>query len=298
MGRRRAKGQPTSQTPASGVANRQVLGNYELLYHICTFMDMPTLLHAQLVSKHWHDIISTSPLLQQNLYLKPRPSANIEQHRIVNPLLLKHFEPILRPRKSYYYLDRVLTHSTLAVPGMSIANMKDGRRVHQAFIRRGASWRKMLVAQPPITSIGYVNRINRDADWRLLSFPEGLRMGDLYDMVFQAVWSKVDEAERSACVDLPLHECQDYLLKRMSDTCGEAPVLLFTSESRLFADQGCSQGRCICSSSSRRRDKGCYWQKMEKHNIRGCKSTRWMFECEEFEERDYLSLSQPRFTTR
>ncbi|KAM0543647.1 hypothetical protein ACHAO7_009269 [Fusarium culmorum] len=199
MGRRQVKRQATPQTPVPETAMRQVLGCYEIFHLICTFVDMPTLLHAQLVSKHWHDMISTSPLLQQNLFLKPRLSANIEQPSTVNPLLLKHFEAILKGRESY---NEEMWHHSPAVSRMSIANMKNGRKVHKAFIRYDASWRRMLVAQPPITSIGYMRKVNGDEDLRLLPFPEGLRMGDLYDMVFQAIWSKIDEASGSAFVDL------------------------------------------------------------------------------------------------
>ncbi|EKJ73826.1 hypothetical protein FPSE_05949 [Fusarium pseudograminearum CS3096] len=212
MGRKHVKRQATPQAPVSETAMRQVLGCYETFYLICTFMDMPTLLHAQLVSKHWHDMISTSPLLQQNLFLKPRPSVNIEEPSILNPLLLKHFEKIL---KGMDYHHDTIYYNTTAIFDMGIANMKDGRKVHKAFIRRDASWRRMLIAQPPITSIGYVEKVNNDDEnWRLLPFPEGLCMGDLYDMVFQAIWGKPDEAHGSAYVDFAPFERHYY---NMSD---------------------------------------------------------------------------------
>ncbi|CAG1976863.1 unnamed protein product [Fusarium graminearum] len=230
MGQRRVKRQAASQTPVPETAMRQVLECYETFYLICTFMDMPTLLHAQLVSKHWHEMISTSPLLQQNLFFKPRPSVNTEEPGIFNPLLLKHFERILKGRESYH---NTMNHSTTAMFDMSIANMKDGRKVHKAFIRRDASWRRMLVAQPPITSIGYVGKVNDDENWRLLPFPEGLRMGDLYDMVFQAIWGKPGEAHGSAYIDFPpynrhYYNRSDHMLTKWK----EMPPMLVGSVSK------------------------------------------------------------------
>lgn len=257
---------------------------------------MPTLLHAQLVSKHWHDMISTSPLLQQNLFLKPRPSVNTEEPSIFNPLLLKHFERMLKGRESYH---NTMHYSTTAMFDMSIANMKDGRKVHKAFIRRDASWRRMLVAQPPITSIGYAGKVNDDENWSLLPFPEGLRMGDLYDMVFQAIWGKPGEAHGSAYVDFPpynrhYYNRSDHMLTKWK----EMPPMLVGSVSKYYADQTCGKGRCNCHFRPIYRDRQCYRLKDEKIYIRACKSTRWIFKCEGFEEKDYLSLGQPRLTTR
>ncbi|RGP67668.1 hypothetical protein FSPOR_5857 [Fusarium sporotrichioides] len=237
MGRRRVKKQPTSQTPVSGAAARQVLGCYELLHHICSFMDIPTLLHAQLVSQHWHDMISISPLLQQNLYLKPRPSVNPDQPHSFNPLLFKHFEPILKGRMSPYRWDGALSENILRMSGMSITNMKDGRKIHKAFTRRGASWRRMLIAQPPITSVGYVSKVFSGrsdmmaGDWSLLSFPNGLRMGDFYDMVFQAIWGKPDDVVGYVYVESGLNGFLDDTVQRMLYKWGKLPAFLIESES-------------------------------------------------------------------
>ncbi|KAL6916968.1 hypothetical protein FSHL1_008358 [Fusarium sambucinum] len=295
MGRRRVTNQPPSQTPLPGAANRQVLGCYELFYHICTFMDMSTLLHAQLVSKHWHDMISTSPLLQQNLYLKPRPFINPKQSRVANPLLLKHFEPIFKRREPYPHYSGVLAEHTLMVPGMSITNMKGGRKVHKAFVRRGASWRTMLVAQPPITSVGYIHRVNWAREQRLLSFPEGLRMGELYDMVFQAIWSRPDDISGCLYVELGLNGFLDETARGMLNEWGKIPPLMVESVSYYYADRNCGKGRC-CGHTMWKQDSMCFRLREEKKNIRTCKSTRWMFKCEEFEERNYLSPNQPHFT--
>lgn len=293
MGRKHAKHQPAIAASVSRVFTRQVLETHELLYCICSFMDISTLIHAQRVCKRWHEMISTSSLLQQKLYLKPWLSTDKEQGRVINPLLLRHFEPILAQKKTYWYWDHALYPSALKVPEMSIANMKNDRRIHKAFIRRGSTWRKMLVTQPPIMSIGYVSIINRDKEWSLLSFPEGLRMGDLYDMVFQAIWYKPDEAGRCAWVDLPPEKREEDLVQRMSDKYSEKPGLLVKAESRPSTDRGCSQGRCSCNFNG---DGICHSLRNEKDRIRKYKATRWMFECEEYEEKDYMSLGKRCFT--
>ncbi|GKU06861.1 f-box protein [Fusarium langsethiae] len=305
MGRRRVKKRSTSHTPVSGAATRQVLGCYELLHHICSFMDISTLLHVQLVSQYWHDMISTSPLLQQNLYLKPRPSANPDQPRNFNPLLFKHFEPILKGRVSPYRWDGALSENILRISGMSITNMKDGRKIHKAFIRRGASWRRMLIAQPPITSMGYVSKVFSGrsdmmaGDWSSLSFPNGLRMGEFYDMVFQAIWGKPDDVVGYVNVEPGLNGFLDDTVQHMLYKWEKLPAFLIESEPILFADGGCGKGRCACRCKlGSSRDGRCQYLMWEKKHIRACKGTRWMFECEEFEEKDYLSPNQLHFTTR
>ncbi|KAH8662532.1 hypothetical protein BX600DRAFT_320746 [Xylariales sp. PMI_506] len=74
---------------------------------------------------------------------------------------------------------------------LPIGDMRDGRRRHLAFTRQGASWRRMLLAKPAPRRID----IMRPKPWvdgsrsRVVAAPEGgLRMGQLYDIVFDMVW--------------------------------------------------------------------------------------------------------------
>ncbi|RFN49020.1 putative f-box domain protein [Fusarium flagelliforme] len=295
MGRKRTnKRQTGAPAPKSGDAGRKVLEIYELLYCICTYMDMGTLFNAQRVSKRWHEIISRSPLLQQNLYLEPCPPSDPTDEQIFNPLLLKHFEPLLKRNKNYRSWENKLEYSSMAVPGMSITHMKGGRKVHKAFIRRSASWRRMLVSQPPITAIGYAVEIDgMEQTSRIISFPDGLRMGALYDMVFQAIFIKPTEAERHCNLELhvPPDEDSAPLMRKMTEKLGERPGLLFTSASGFYASMACSNPLCPCSSYERAMT---YCREM-RESIRERKGMRWMFECEEFEETDYLSLGQASF---
>ncbi|UNI13946.1 hypothetical protein JDV02_000633 [Purpureocillium takamizusanense] len=72
-----------------------------------------------------------------------------------------------------------------------------GRR--KAFMRKGASWRGMLLARYPITKV--IFRTNFDVAWRqwdgvgatqrqddVMEFPEGLRMGQLFDLFFSMLY--------------------------------------------------------------------------------------------------------------
>jgi hypothetical protein len=178
------------------------------------------------------------------------------------------------------------------VPEMSITHMKNGRKIHKAFVRRGASWRRMLVAQPPITAMGYQVQINyQREDNRAILFPEGLRMGVLYDMVFQAIFTKPGEASRHCCLelDVPPHGNTD--IERITRIVGETPGLMFISVMKFYADMSCGINRCTCGRWSRKTGICSYMQDL-KEEIREKKGIRWMFECEEFEETDYSSLGQ------
>jgi len=278
MGRKHTK---HTRKAESSAARDQVLGIGELIYCICTHMDIQTLLNAQRVSKRWHDVISNSP----TIYFRPCPS---KKKRVINPLLLKHFKPILKPHR---YQGQIY-HYNLNVPEMSMTHMKNGRKVHKAFVRRGASWRNMLVAQPPITTIGYREQINDERqDYKAISFPEGLRMGVLYDMVFQAIFTRPGEASRHCCLGLDVRPHGNTDIERITGSLGETPGLMFTSVTDFYAHIECRLNRCPCHGL--RRTKGiCVYIRDRKDFIRAKNGIRWMFECEEFEETDYLSLGQ------
>ena len=170
--------------------------------------------------------------------------------------------------------------------------MKNGRKIHKAFVRRGASWRRMLVAQPPITAIGYQVEINRQReDNKAILFPEGLRMGVLYDMVFQAIFTRPDEAARHCRLELDVSPHANTDIERMTRTLGETPGLMFTSVTHFYEHIVCRLSRCPCARLSRTNGI-CVYVQDRKETVREKKGTRWMFECEEFEETDYSSLGQ------
>ncbi|KAK4442035.1 hypothetical protein QBC34DRAFT_419367 [Podospora aff. communis PSN243] len=59
-----------------------------------------------------------------------------------------------------------------------------------AFIRTGASWRRMLVSQPPPVKVVRLDRFHaKEFEWKVVEFKEGLRMGVLFDEVFAMNWT-------------------------------------------------------------------------------------------------------------
>ncbi|KAK3353755.1 hypothetical protein B0T25DRAFT_220624 [Lasiosphaeria hispida] len=72
---------------------------------------------------------------------------------------------------------------------LAIADVRDGRRLHDALTTSGASWRRMLVSQPPPVRVARV-RGTEGSD--MVDVPGGLRMGDLWDEVFTILWQAGD----------------------------------------------------------------------------------------------------------
>lgn len=154
-----------------------------------------------------------------------------------NPLLKKHFGPCFfdfsdggygyfRRCKSFYHMPwtprarEALNkgeHSEEVAfaesPPPPLADANEARKeeeLRRRFTRRGASWRKMLVCQPPPPGLGY-HRIHEDPNMdlrdhgmsvstaALYSEDGGLRMGQLYDLIqrhaghhdLQSLWFRV-----------------------------------------------------------------------------------------------------------
>ncbi|KAH7358705.1 F-box domain-containing protein [Plectosphaerella cucumerina] len=192
-----------------------VLCRPELLELILLQLDMSTLLlSAQRVSTWWHSVITSSPALQQHLFFRPderrRRASEAAGHGIAttdfNPLLVASFgrcffDPqgvgIRQTAMSFYASMPLATGVPLPtqLPPKSRERPKTVEEMRHAAMRRftrpGASWRRMLVSQPPPPpTLGFVKmednlytphvRVwNRPAT----STPDGLRMGQLYDLV-------------------------------------------------------------------------------------------------------------------
>ena len=91
-----------------------------------------------------------------------------------------------RPETGFVTLDEMLDEMLAHLP-MAAATDPAHRA---AFLRSGASWRRMLVTQPPITSLGMLKQLPRVKESFAhlrgqLFFHEGLRMGDLVDLTVQ-----------------------------------------------------------------------------------------------------------------
>ncbi|KAJ7034234.1 hypothetical protein C8F04DRAFT_1102705 [Mycena alexandri] len=129
---------------------------------------------APLVSKIWQ-AITLSPTLQRALFFEADPTASASQP-VKNPLLVELFPPFFAPNTEETYPWPGTATSILAMPWA---------QAPEAFKRADASWRRMLVMQPPVqtmvvvqTSHGMIGTSERRAVVRDLS----LRMGMLYDL--------------------------------------------------------------------------------------------------------------------
>ncbi|KAJ6110310.1 hypothetical protein N7486_002545 [Penicillium sp. IBT 16267x] len=129
-----------------GTATKKCLDTPEILEMILARMDMRTLLtSAQRVSRSWFNLISTSPSIQKALFFTPiKDSEWGTEEKILNPLLTETF-PSIFPAKArrYGYWFNIC----------DLPMTKDASSMAR-FVRKDASWRKMLVQQPPISGIG------------------------------------------------------------------------------------------------------------------------------------------------
>ncbi|KAI1323467.1 hypothetical protein F5Y16DRAFT_403376 [Xylariaceae sp. FL0255] len=153
----------------------QALQVTELLENILNHVDMKTLLvSAQRVSRFWCHVIRQSPRLQQALFLKPEPIL----HRTFNPLLVDVFPfcyPLMHggcilpiafnvadPDYEYPYC--------FQLPGLHLTREK-----MQAFSRPEASWRQMLLQQPPIEEFSVLTVVRANIGWREQGYVKSLK---------------------------------------------------------------------------------------------------------------------------
>ncbi|KAI0518284.1 hypothetical protein F5B22DRAFT_80086 [Xylaria bambusicola] len=161
-----------------------VLQTTELLQEILLQLDMRTLLTAaQLVNRQWHDVITTSPALQQALYFAPVVSSAYPATQ--NPLLSELFPYWFQEGTggdNPHALKEVKEISRLDFGCLPMA--QESRR--HAFMYPNATWRHMLVRQPPVLTLG--RWTTSHSSWgnnhriHIDEIPGGLRMDRLYDI--------------------------------------------------------------------------------------------------------------------
>jgi hypothetical protein len=163
-------------------ARERVLSTAELLEAILSQLTpLNNLLHAQLISRCFHTAITSSPTLQQLLFFRPQNSTDPKQWTL-NPLLQKHFVPWFAVVDTF---DRWSRPSYVTLKGMDWTTSK-----RDAFLRADASWRKMLLVQPPPPEIKLTRVTNTDGgDYKqeaTVSFRDsptaGVTMGVVYDV--------------------------------------------------------------------------------------------------------------------
>lgn len=127
----------------------------ELLEQILLKVDMTTLLKLQYVCHFWQNLITGSKAIQQDLFLRPielRPGMQLEPR--FNPLL-HEMQRRTTPEKG------------------------------NAFLRKEASWRRMLIRRPPTFKLGVITP-GRPRPFLVQSFRvrnDGLRLGLLFALV-------------------------------------------------------------------------------------------------------------------
>jgi len=173
----------------------RVLGIAELLELILFFLPPRDLLLAQGISRNTQSIIQQSPKLQQALFLRaiPEPTNPSPTPRVyhTNTLLEQCFpyffiRSLVLERSYPFITERA---SLKALP----ANSNPERT--RAFMRAEASWRCMLVSNPPVTTLTVATVTDTMmlgqrcivGDLRFQPPADGLRMGVLYDIVLDFV---------------------------------------------------------------------------------------------------------------
>jgi hypothetical protein len=129
-------------------ARDKVLSMPELLEAILLEVDLLTLLvAAQRVCQNWHALIHTSPSLQQALYFKPCTEV-VTNYTQNNHLLARHFPNLLQQT----------SHLPQYALALDLARVPINKK--EAFLRRGASWRNLLLHQPPMNVVRLASLLN------------------------------------------------------------------------------------------------------------------------------------------
>lgn len=172
-------------------AATEALYNYIIISAIfANLKDKVILTRMQRVCRTWRDV--AGPRLRRHSQLPPIHDQTTDSHIMkFNRLLTPHFQVILsNPGKSPEIKMQTAYEQWWdgCALSMSIANVASGKRKHLAFIRQDASWRDMLVSTPPIYQVrfidmGYVKDGGGRERSEMVHVQEGLRMGQLYDLV-------------------------------------------------------------------------------------------------------------------
>ncbi|KAJ5649798.1 uncharacterized protein N7484_003521 [Penicillium longicatenatum] len=170
-----------------GTAIKKCRDTPEILEMILAQMDMRTLLtSAQRVSRSWFNLISTSPSIQKALFFTPiKDSEWGIGAKILNPLLTETFVSLFPAKGKSYSCCFDICDLPMAKDALIMTR----------FARKDASWRKMLVQQPPVSGIGLfpllssrghhgVNCYSIPADQKMQeSGHNGLRMERLFEVL-------------------------------------------------------------------------------------------------------------------
>ncbi|KAH7035481.1 uncharacterized protein B0I36DRAFT_318452 [Microdochium trichocladiopsis] len=192
---------PGPATAAAAAAAAAVFAVPELLVEILANVDdTKTLLLAQRVSRAWHTAITQTVELQKLLFFHPviaRETDDVTnpETRRINPLLEERFPTFFPPHElqsgqDFYHLHAMQADWTDGNPFGFMEAAGSSRADREPYLRRGASWRRMLVQQPAVMKLGYIQNQGRSEQSYYRAVvdcrdEQGLRMGKLYDLVYQ-----------------------------------------------------------------------------------------------------------------
>ncbi|KAI0121130.1 hypothetical protein BJ170DRAFT_146273 [Xylariales sp. AK1849] len=165
---------------------QHVLDTSELLQEIILHLDIRTVLtSAQLVSHRWHALVSESPRIQRHVFL--RSDHVSRRDRVRNPLLAQTFPhwfppPFVKPWPHWGKEQQALRRPVF--DEMALAT-----RIDAFMQQKNVSWRRLLISQPPVTQLCVCTTFKKHGvtkmNWKIREFPDGLRMGNYYDIVQQ-----------------------------------------------------------------------------------------------------------------
>jgi len=158
------------------------------------------LVGVQRVNRAWHNTIKSSPVFQRLLFFQPWPPSQRQEPK-ANDLLSEAFPPFFSQtvNKNHY--------GKWPAEILSELDWNSSPRKIEAYSRKEASWRQMLVVQPPLKRLVIVKTSSSMAqdgktEGKLVTH-RGLRMGTLYDFVQEEVNS--ESTYQSTRFDLQWH---------------------------------------------------------------------------------------------
>ncbi|OQE12428.1 hypothetical protein PENVUL_c001G07691 [Penicillium vulpinum] len=139
------------------------LGTVEVLENILLHLDLQSILtSAQRVCHPWQDLISTSPSLQKHLFFRPDWHRKDKQP---NPLLASTFPAWFSDLPTF---KQQCKDDSIKIGRHGINSSWDLDQPSQyaSFMGKNASWRRMLVQQPPIVGIAFfIVKESRGGKW-------------------------------------------------------------------------------------------------------------------------------------
>lgn len=219
-----------------------VLGTPEILELVLFHLDIKTrVVSAPRVCKFWLDTLNQSPLVRKASFFQSEkpPSTSSEEPPHINPLLLEAFGDaffnLSHDKTGKHSFRRAEYFWKLPWSSQALLKLRAGNGSilsveptcrQRSFTRAGASWRRMLVSQPPPPFLGFTwlngfpdgtmggNKIRIDSLSPRNDDAGGVTMGQLYDTVqfltmqqehpglfFRIRWDMTCERSKSGTVD-------------------------------------------------------------------------------------------------